>query len=310
MMTNGQDFKMPSTLSEYTEAIQETMNEMVDHINNRGKNHQWSLDDFEIGAPLGRGKFGRVYLAREKTTHYMVALKTLYKVELVKGRVEKQVMREIEIQTHLKHPHILQLLTYFHDKKRIYLVLEFAAKGELYKELKRQPNERFSEHLSAKYTYQVADALEYCHKNDVIHRDIKPENLLLTYDGDIKLADFGWSVHAPSSKRNTLCGTLDYLPPEMVLGQTYDIYVDHWCLGILCYEFLTGQPPFLSNSTQETYTKIKSLNIQWPEHIKPGAKDLISKLIKKKSTERISMMEVKKHPWILEHKDSPKKPKA
>lgn len=65
----------------------------------------------------------------------------------------------------------------------------------------------------------------------------------------------------------------------MVLGQTYDIYVDHWCLGILCYEFLTGQPPFLSNSTQETYTKIKSLNIQWPEHIKPGAKDLISKVI-------------------------------
>ncbi|KMQ91478.1 serine threonine-protein kinase ial [Lasius niger] len=266
--------------------------------------YQWSLEDFEIGAPLGRGKFGRVYLAREKTTHYMVALKTLYKIELVKGRVEKQVMREIEIQTHLKHPNILQLLTYFHDTKRIYLVLEFAARGELYKELKRQPNERFSEHLSAKYTYQVADALDYCHRNNVIHRDIKPENLLLTYDGDIKLADFGWSVHAPSSKRNTLCGTLDYLPPEMVLGQTYDIYVDHWCLGILCYEFLTGQPPFLSNSTQETYAKIKTVNIQWPDQIKPGAKDLISKLIKRRSTERISMAEVKTHLWVIEHKDS------
>ncbi|XP_011256640.1 aurora kinase B isoform X2 [Camponotus floridanus] len=265
--------------------------------------YQWSLGDFEIGAPLGRGKFGRVYLAREKTMHYMVALKTLYKVELVKGRVEKQVMREIEIQTHLKHPHILQLLTYFHDTKRIYLVLEFAARGELYKELKRQPDGRFNEHLSAKYTYQVADALEYCHKNDVIHRDIKPENLLLTYDGDIKLADFGWSVHAPSSKRFTLCGTLDYLPPEMVMGQTYDVYVDHWCLGILCYEFLAGKPPFLSDTQQETYTKIKTMYIQWSDKIKPGAKDLISKLIKKKSSERISMAEVKTHPWIVEHKD-------
>jgi len=80
-------------------------------------------------------------------------------------------------------------------------------------------------------------------------------------------------------RRDTLCGTLDYLPPEMVMGQAYDIYVDHWCLGILCYEFLTGQPPFLSGSTQETYAKIKALNIQWPEQIKPGARDLISKVI-------------------------------
>ncbi|XP_029161079.1 aurora kinase B-like [Nylanderia fulva] len=305
-MESGQAFKMPSVVTNYKEAVQEICRKMVDHVHKRGKNHQWTLEDFEIGAPLGRGKFGRVYLAREKTTHYMVALKTLYKIELVKGRVEKQVMREIEIQTHLKHPNILQLLTYFHDTKRIYLVLEFAARGELYKELKRQPNERFNEHLSAKYTYQVADALDYCHKNNVIHRDIKPENLLLTFDGDIKLADFGWSVHAPSSKRNTLCGTLDYLPPEMVMGHTYDMYVDHWCLGILCYEFLTGKPPFLSNSQSETYAKIRTVNIIWPEEIKPGAKDLISKLIKKKSTERISMVEVKTHPWIREHKDSSK----
>ncbi|XP_011256639.1 aurora kinase B isoform X1 [Camponotus floridanus] len=302
-MGSGQTFKVPSTISGYKEIIHDTCRKMMDHVHNRGRNYQWSLGDFEIGAPLGRGKFGRVYLAREKTMHYMVALKTLYKVELVKGRVEKQVMREIEIQTHLKHPHILQLLTYFHDTKRIYLVLEFAARGELYKELKRQPDGRFNEHLSAKYTYQVADALEYCHKNDVIHRDIKPENLLLTYDGDIKLADFGWSVHAPSSKRFTLCGTLDYLPPEMVMGQTYDVYVDHWCLGILCYEFLAGKPPFLSDTQQETYTKIKTMYIQWSDKIKPGAKDLISKLIKKKSSERISMAEVKTHPWIVEHKD-------
>jgi len=292
---------------ECKEAIQDTTRKMLECASNRSESPQWSLNDFEIGAPLGRGKFGRVYLAREKTTKYMVALKTLYKIELKKGRVEKQVMREIEIQSHLRHPHILQLLTYFHDNKRIYLVLEFAARGELYRELKRQPNETFSEHLSAKYIYQVADALEDCHRNNVIHRDIKPENLLLTYDGDIKLADFGWSVHVGSSRRDTLCGTLDYLPPEMIIGKTYDFYVDHWCLGILCYEFLTGQPPFLSGSTQETYAKIRTINIQWPEYIKLAAKDLISKLIRKISTERISLAEVKRHPWIVEHKDPPKR---
>lgn len=86
---------------------------------------------------------------------------------------------------------------------------------------------------AAKYVYQVADALHYCHQNEVIHRDIKPENLLLTVNGDVKLADFGWSVHAPSLKRNTMCGTLDYLPPEMVEGKEYCNYVDHWCLGKL-----------------------------------------------------------------------------
>ncbi|XP_043264618.1 aurora kinase B [Colletes gigas] len=303
-MMQNETFKLPSNVpKEYKDVVFNTLCKMEDHIEARGSRYQWSLDDFEIGAPLGRGKFGRVYLAREKTTQYMVALKTLYKVELVKGRVEKQAMREIEIQTHLKHPHILQMLTYFHDHKRIYLVLEFAAGGELYKELKRQPHERFNEHMSAKYTYQVADALEYCHSNNVIHRDIKPENLLLTSTGDIKLADFGWSVHAPSSKRNTLCGTLDYLPPEMVTGQTYDIYVDHWCLGILCYEFLVGSPPFLSDSQQETYLKIKTINIKWPEQITPGARDLISKLIKRKSSERISMAAVKKHYWIMKYKE-------
>lgn len=83
----------------------------------------------------------------------------------------------------------------------------------------------------AKYVYQVANALNYCHEHNVIHRDIKPENLLLTITGDIKLADFGWSVHAPSSMRKTLCGTLDYLAPEMVENQPYRKMVDNWCLG-------------------------------------------------------------------------------
>ncbi|XP_033208339.1 aurora kinase B-like isoform X1 [Belonocnema kinseyi] len=297
-------FKVSDNVPEiYKKDVQRTLDSMAMHIEGRGKNFRWSMDDFQVGAPLGRGKFGRVFLAREKSTHYMVALKTLYKIELVKGKVEKQALREIEIQSHLSHPNILQLLTYFHDDKKIYLVLEYAAGGELYKELKRQPGERFNEHLSAKYIYQVADALNYCHKMNVIHRDIKPENLLLTFKGDIKLADFGWSVHAPSTKRHTVCGTLDYLPPEMVTCQRYDIFVDHWCLGILCYEFLVGRTPFLSDSQQETYEKIRAVKIPWPSLITAGAKDLISRLIKKESNERIPLVDVKRHPWIVANKD-------
>ncbi|CAG9862889.1 unnamed protein product [Phyllotreta striolata] len=265
------------------------------------EDYKWSLDDFEIGHRLGRGKFGRVFIARERKTGLIVAMKTLHKKEIVRGRVERQVMQEIEIQSHLKHPNILELMTYFHDSHRIYLILEFAAKGELYKHIKNFPEGRLNEHLSAKYIYQVADALHYCHKNNVIHRDIKPENLLLSITGDVLVADFGWSVHSPSA-RKTLCGTLDYLPPEMVKGQTYKQAVDNWCLGILCYEFLTGSPPFESSGTDETYKKIADCYLTFPSYISEGAKDLINKLLKKNSQERLSLPGVMTHYWVVANK--------
>lgn len=137
-----------------------------------------SLPSFAIGRPLGKGKFGRVYLARTKAPpHFIVALKCLHKQEIVAGKVEKQVRREIEIQQNLRHPNILRLYGYFDDSKRIFLVLEFAAKGELYKQLSKCG--RFDEKRSSRYCAQMADALSYLHKKHVIHRDIKPENLLI-----------------------------------------------------------------------------------------------------------------------------------
>ena len=107
----------------------------------------------------------------------------------------------------------------------------------------------------------------------VIHRDIKPENLLLDIKGDLKIADFGWSVHAPSSRRATMCGTLDYLPPEMVAGEYHDEKVDLWSLGVLCYEFLCGKPPFETASHQATYQRIMKVDIQFPSHVSAGEWD-------------------------------------
>lgn len=108
-----------------------------------------------------------------------------------------------------------------------------------------------------------------------MHRDIKPENLLLDLVGDIKIADFGWSVHAPSLRRTTMCGTLDYLPPEMLEHAVYDATVDLWCLGILCYEFLVGNPPFESKTSNETYARIRKVDVQFPDHVSPLARDFI-----------------------------------
>ncbi|OWF56475.1 aurora kinase A-like [Mizuhopecten yessoensis] len=260
---------------------------------------KWSLQDFDIGRPLGKGKFGNVYLAREKSTKYIVAIKVLFKSQLQKNGVEHQLRREIEIQSHLRHPHILRLFQYFHDKTRVYLVLEYAPKGELYKELMKVT--RFDEKRTATYMFQMASALLYCHSKKVIHRDIKPENLLLGLTGDLKIADFGWSVHAPSSRRTTLCGTLDYLPPEMVEGKLHDEKVDLWSLGVLCYEFLVGKPPFEAASQTDTYRRITKVDLQFPSHVSTPARNLISLLLKHDPSQRITLEKVLEHPWIKEN---------
>ncbi|GAA5968331.1 hypothetical protein JCM8115_006520 [Rhodotorula mucilaginosa] len=261
----------------------------------------FSLSSFEIGRPLGKGKFGRVYMARTKTEpHYIVALKCLHKEELVKNKVEKQVRREIEIQSHLAHPNILRLHGYFHDEKRIFLILEFAGRGELYKQLSKVG--RFNEKRSSRYIAQMADALGYLHAKHVMHRDIKPENILIGINGELKIGDFGWSVHAPSNRRNTLCGTLDYLPPEMVENREHTDKVDLWALGVLTYEFLVGAPPFEDLSGHEaTYKKIVRVQYTIPSHVSPEAQDLIRKLLRYKPEDRLPLAEVAKHPWIKKY---------
>ncbi|XP_022233723.1 aurora kinase B [Drosophila obscura] len=290
---------MSNVPEDHHERIKNMCLKMMSH-DAYGQPYEWSSRDFEMGAHLGRGKFGRVYLARERYSHYLVAMKVMFKEELRKGNVQRQVLREIEIQSRLKHPHILRLLTWFHDENRIYLALEIASEGELFKHLRSAPNNRFDEPRSAKYTYQVANALNYCHLNNVIHRDLKPENILLTGTDDLKLADFGWSAHTPNNKRRTLCGTLDYLPPEMVDGNSYDDTIDQWCLGILCYEFLVGAPPFESSNTENTYSKIRRVEIQYPPHLSKGSKELIAGLLRKESKGRISLVDVMTHPWVKE----------
>lgn len=163
----------------------------------------------------------------------------------------------------------------------------------------------------------MATALIYLHGKNVIHRDIKPENLLLGLKGELKIGDFGWfalftwnstfiqftptfdptfiplliklskllytlllrSVHQGTSRRQTLCGTLDYLPPEMVEGKQHDERVDLWSLGVLCYEFIVGIPPFEDHSSyKETYRRIAKVDIKFPDSVSSGAKDLINKV--------------------------------
>ncbi|KAI9101309.1 kinase-like domain-containing protein [Phlyctochytrium arcticum] len=265
-----------------------------------GEPRKWSLNDFDVGRALGKGKFGRVYLAREKRSGFVVALKILFKSELAQANVEKQLRREIEIQSHLRHTHILRLFGYFYDAKRVYLILEYAAKGELYKQLHKHG--RFSEKRAARYIAQMATALGYLHQKNVIHRDIKPENLLLGMKGELKIADFGWSVHAPNTRRQTLCGTLDYLPPEMIEGKSHGRTVDLWSLGVLLYEFLVGVPPFEDlTGPRATYKRIAKVDLRVPDYVSLEARDLILRLLRYDGDERLPLDQVIRHPWLVQH---------
>nr|XP_009917986.1 PREDICTED: aurora kinase A-like isoform X2 [Haliaeetus albicilla] len=276
-----QQAPVPAKNSEAESTSKKKNEETAKKKNEETKKRQWSLDDFEIGRPLGKGKFGNVYLAREKQSKFILALKVLFKTQLEEAGVEHQLRREVEIQSHLRHPNILRLYGYFHDVTRVYLILEYAPRGEVYKELQKLT--KFDEQRTA---------------TSVIHRDIKPENLLLGSNGELKIADFGWSVHAPSSRRTTLCGTLDYLPPEMIEGRTHDEKVDIWSLGVLCYEFLVGKPPFEAETYQETYRAISKVEFKFPPFVTEGARDLISKLLKHNPFCRLPLKDVLLHPWI------------
>ncbi|EZG44286.1 protein kinase, partial [Gregarina niphandrodes] len=242
----------------------------------------WTIDDFEIARKLGQGQFGNVYLARERRTKYVVAIKAILKTQLLQSSNEHLLRREIEIHSHLIHPNILGFYGWFTTKHCICLIIEVAL-GELMDQLEAGG---LPEPTVSKYMLQMISAIRTCHKLNVIHRDLKPENILLSHDGMLKLADFGWAAHIPDqdtntgvcantgvsantvglsaqrglqnssnrprtpqydylkNRRKTYCGTLDYLSPEIVRHEWYGKEVDLWCLGVLCYELAHGGPPF------------------------------------------------------------------
>ncbi|XP_042387609.1 serine/threonine-protein kinase Aurora-3-like isoform X1 [Zingiber officinale] len=295
---------------------------------------EWSIADFEIGKFLGEGRYGKVYLAREKQSGYVVALKVIFKAKLEKYQSHAKIRREIEIQHSLNHSNVLRLYAWFHDETRVFLVLEYAARGELYELLSSL--HRFSEKRAATYIASLAEALTYCHGKHVIHRDIKPENLLLDIEGRLKIADFGSAVKS-ISKRQTLCGTTDYLAPEVVENKEHDHAVDNWTVGILCYEFLYGIPPFTDEDEQVTFrrfcfnflnntktkrelmflvtcanvilcefsSRIMNVDLKFPSkpEVSAEAKDFISKLLIKDSSKRLSIQEILMHPWIVQNAD-------
>jgi aurora kinase len=257
----------------------------------------WVLSDFEILHKLGGGQYGTVFLASVKGSNFVVALKKLVIKEVAKQGVIAQLRREVEIAFHTRHKYLLRTLGYFFDRNDVYLILEPCAKGMLYSELTRQ--RFYPPSIAAKYVAQLAEALQYLHTHHVLHRDIKPENILLDHNSNIKLADFGWSVHDPKNRRKTACGTPEYFPPEIVDVKPYDCSTDLWCLGVFCYELLVGRTPFFNEDQKAIFSNIRKLDFTIPDTVPEDARDLINALLKRAGSDRMTLARVLRHPFLV-----------
>ena len=257
-----------------------------------------TIDCFEIGKPLGAGKFGTIYLAKAKCHPGLyVAIKVMFKSKLTKSHIT-QILRETKHLDTVRHQNVISLYDFFHDENRIYFVMEYANGGDLYHSLCAR--KRFSEAEAAKIFKQAVLAIKTCHSNNIIHRDIKPENFVLTSGSVVKLIDFGWSAPCDqSSRRNTLCGTLDYLAPELVLSKPYSFAIDIWCLGVLLFELLTGSPPFEDDDMLVTKLNIKYVSYTLPEFLTDKVKNLIGNILKFDPLARLTLDQILNHEWVV-----------
>lgn len=268
----------------------------------RGEEEELKRSDFDFEKRLGEGAFGQVWHVRHKNTDKRFALKIVPKDKVLK--MLSQFRREVFIMYELDHPHIIKLYNHFEDDKYFYLIMELASGGNMFHKLYRE--KQFIERVAAQYFREVVLAVEYLHSHvpAIIHRDIKPENILLDKDSRVKLTDFGWSNYYSPEKqapRTTVCGTLEYLPPEMVDRKGHDTAADIWCLGVLLFEMLVGYTPFKASGKDIMLSNITRIKPKFPMSFPPLARDLINRMLQKDPKDRITITEVKEHRWMLEH---------
>ena len=275
----------------------------------RGLEPEPNIQDFEFKNQLGSGSFGRVYLMTHKKTHINYALKVIDKKNKTNIEGKPYFRREIEIMYKIRHPNCVRLYGNFEDDNNCYFIMEYIPNGNLYNLLTSNRITGINIYIVASIMRQLISAIYYLHNLNppIIHRDIKPENILLTNNLNVKLTDFGWSnyIDYEGEQRSTICGTPIYLAPEMIQGIGHDEHVDIWCLGVLLFELLTGTQPFIGQNRNLLLDNIIKVNIVWPTPPKlpmdPDAKDLISKILKKKPKERISLENMVKHNFFLKY---------
>ena len=249
-----------------------------------------SKDDFQPLKLIGKGSFGKVILVKYINNNKIYAMKILKKEEIIKRNQITHTKTERFLLEKLDHPFIAKLKFAFQDSKHLYIITEFLQGGELYFHLKSRNN--FKESTTKFYMAQIFLAIDYMHKNGYIYRDLKPENVLLDKKGYIKLTDFGLSKMVLNednlnNSRNTICGTLEYMAPEIIKGIPYGLSADWFSFGVVLYEMLTGHFPFELKSRNLEDRNFDEKDIEYPPKMSSEAKDLISKLLKIEPDKRL-----------------------
>ncbi|BFZ00976.1 hypothetical protein BsWGS_04015 [Bradybaena similaris] len=220
--------------------------------------------------------------------------------QVIKLKQEDHIMSEKQILASICHPFLVNLLWSHKDDTFLYMLMEYVPGGELFSYLRNMG--RFGSLAGNFYASEIIVALEYLHAKSIVYRDLKPENLLLDREGHLKITDFGFAK-VVEDRTWTLCGTPEYLAPEIILSKGHNKAVDWWSLGVLIYEMLAGYPPYYAENPFGIYEKIIAGKIEWPKHIDSVAKDLIKKLLNPDRTRRLGNMkngpeDVKKHKWF------------
>ncbi|KAK4727757.1 hypothetical protein R3W88_032674 [Solanum pinnatisectum] len=257
------------------------------------------LGKYEVGRTIGEGTFAKVKFARNTETGENVAIKVLAKSTILKHRMVEQIKREISIMKIVRHPCIVRLHEVLASQTKIYIIQEFVTGGELFDKIVHLG--RLSEDEARRYFQQLIDAIAHCHSKGVYHRDLKPENLLLDFQGNLKISDFGLSALPQQGVEllYTTCGTPNYVAPEVLSNRGYDgAGADVWSCGIILYVLMAGYLPFEETDLPTLYTKIKAAEFSCPFWFSPGATSLIQKIIDPNPQTRIKIDGIKRDPWF------------
>ncbi|CAI0399057.1 unnamed protein product [Linum tenue] len=270
--------------------------------------------DFEILRMVGQGAFGKVFLVKKKKkkttaksngdgdSDGIYAMKVMKKDNIIKKNHVDYMRAERDILTKVVHPFIVQLRYSFQTKTKLYLILDFINGGHLFFHLYRQ--RIFSEDQARLYAAEIVSAVSHLHDCGIVHRDLKPENILMDSDGHVMLTDFGLAKEIDESSRsNSMCGTTEYMAPEILLSKGHNKDADWWSAGILLYEMLSGQPPYTHQNRKKLQEKIIKEKFKLPPFVSTEGHSLLKGLLQKDPSKRLGSGprggdEIKHHKWF------------